>query len=455
MSRPSLRRRLLWWVGLPVVVLWLTAGAWLAQRTSHETGEMFDRELQRTAASVLAVIAAAPDRGQPQRQTGHRRSDDGERPEIIVGNRDGKWLVDASTLPADPIDSRGPAFRTLQHDGERWRVYQRWDASGQYWIQVAAPLHDREELLAAHARGLLVPLAGLLLLLPLALWLGLHSGLQPLRRVSHAIAARPAQTPTLTRDDVPGELLQLTRTLDALVGDLGNALARERRFTADAAHELRHPLSVLRMELDLTAVADGDASRDAHLQRARDGLVRMERLVTQLLTLARVESLHQLDDAGALDAAALAREVVAEAGERAAPRGVSLSLRAEPAWVRASPGLLQIALRNLLDNAIAHGKPRGEVSVANSRQGEAVELAVEDDGSGVTEEQASRPGERFLPGQGSRGSGFGLSIVQAITALHDGTLALSPSTAGGTRAVLRLPGIRMPPAANAPSTASA
>lgn len=454
MSRPSLRRRLLWWVALPVIVLWLAAGAWLAQRTSHETGEMFDRELQRTAASVLAVIAAAPDRGQPSRQTGRRRPDHGERPEIIVRNRDGKWLVDASTLPAEAADPHGPAFRTLRHDGENWRAYQRWDASGQYWIQVAAPLHDREELLGAHARGLLVPLAGLLLALPLALWLGLHSGLQPLRRVSHAIAARPAQTPTLTRDDVPGELLQLTRTLDALVGDLGNALARERRFTADAAHELRHPLSVLRMELDLAAVAEDDASRDAHLQRARDGLVRMERLVTQLLTLARVESLDRLDDAGPHDAAALAREVVVEAGERAAPRGVSLSLRAEPAWVRASPGLLQIALRNLIDNAIVHGKPRGEVSVAVSRQGEAVELAVEDDGPGVTEAQASRLGERFLAGRGSHGSGLGLSIVQAIAALHDGTLSLSRPTTGGARAVLRLPGVRMPQA-NAPSTAPA
>jgi signal transduction histidine kinase len=453
MSRPSLRRRLLWWVGLPLVALWLAAGAWLAQRTAHETGEMFDRELQRTAASVLAVIAAAPDRDLPPRPPGQRRSDDGERPEIIVRNRDGKWLVDASTLPAEPVDVRGPAFRTLQHDGERWRVYQRRDASGQYWIQVAAPLHDREELLAAHVRGLLVPLAGLLLLLPLALWLGLHSGLQPLRRVSQAIAARPAQTPTLTRDDVPGELLQLTRTLDALVGGLGEALARERRFTADAAHELRHPLSVLRMELDLAAVADDDASRGAHLQRARDGLVRMERLVTQLLTLARVESLDRLDDAGPLDAAALAREVVAEAGERAAPRGVGLSLCAEPAWVRASPGLLQIALRNLLDNAIVHGRPRGEVSVAVSRLGEAVELAVEDDVAGITEARASRLGERFLPGQGSHGSGLGLSIVQAVAALHDGTLALSRSTAGGTRAVLRLPGIRMPAATREPSTA--
>ena len=167
----------------------------------------------------------------------------------------------------------------------------------------------------------------------------------------------------------------------------------------------------------------------------------MERLVAQLLTLARVESLDRLDDAGALDAAALAREVVAEAGERAVPRGISLSLKAEPAWVQASGDLLKIALRNLVDNAIAHGKARGEVAVFVSRQGQAVELAVEDDGPGIPEEQGKRIGERFLRGRGSDGSGLGLSIAHAIMALHHGTLALSRSAAGGARLALQLPGI--------------
>lgn len=455
MNRPSLRQRLLWWAGLPMIVLWLATGAWLVQRTAHETGEMFDRELQRTAASVLAVIATAPDRGQPLREATLHPPDNGQRPEIVVREQDGRVLLDASTLAAEPSGIRESSFRTLRRQGESWRMYQTWDASHHYWIQVAAPLHDREQLLTAHVRGLLIPLAALLLLLPLVLWLGLHSGLKPLRQVSRVIASRPVQTPTLTRDDVPRELLQLTSALDALVASLDRALARERRFTADAAHELRHPLSVLRMELDLAAVAEDDASRDAHLQRAHDGLVRMERLVTQLLTLARVESLDRLDDAGALDAAALAREVVAEAGERAAPRGISLSLHTEPAWVQASPGLLKIALRNLVDNAIAHGKPRGEVAVFVYRQGQAVELAVEDDGPGIPAEQATRIGERFLRGSGSDGSGLGLSIAHAIMALHDGTLAASRSTAGGTRVMLRLPEIRMPLPANAPSTVSA
>lgn len=165
-----------------------------------------------------------------------------------------------------------------------------------------------------------MPMAGPLLLLPLAICLGLRNALAPLRGLSRTIAAQPAQTPTSTRDGVLTELRQLTRALDTLVVSLADALQRGCRFTADAAHELRHPLSVLRMELDLAGVAAQDNARRMHLQRARDGLGRTERLVAQLLTLARIESLDRLADQGRLDITALARQVVAEAGECAARR---------------------------------------------------------------------------------------------------------------------------------------
>lgn len=451
MRRRSLHRRLLWLVGLPVIALWLAAGAWLAERTAHETAEMFDRELQRTAASVLAVVASAPAGAAALAEDTHRQQADDERPEIVVRDRTGRLLLDASTLPAAAAGAGDPTFRTLRHEGESWRVYQRWDASRRYWIQVAAPLHDREELLSAHVRALLIPIAALVLLLPLAIWIGLRSGLAPVRKVSRAIGRLPAQTPTLTREDVPAELLQLTRALDTLVANLGAALSRERRFTADAAHELRHPLAVLRMELDLAGVAGEDTVRQAHLQRAREGLRRMERLVAQLLTLARVESLDELPDSQPLAVSDLARHVVAEAGERAAPRGIGLSLQADSAVrVQGSAGLLEVALRNLIDNAIAHGKSHGKVEVTVARQDAIVELAVADDGPGIPQEQAMRAGERFLRGRESGGSGLGPSIVQAIAALPGGSVRLSRSIAGGALAVLCLPAV-MPASGGAAS----
>lgn len=444
MRRPSLQRRLLWFVGLPVVALWLGAGLWLAQGARHETTEMFDRELERTAASVLAVIASVPDaalidRGEAAGALRHEDEDEGPRPEIVVRDRGGRVVLDASSLPPLDVDPGEAHFHTLQHAGETWRVYQRWDVARRHWIQVAAPLHDRDELLWALVQATLVPLFALLVLLPLATWLGLRGGLAPLRAVSRAIDAQPARTPTLTRDDVPGELLQLTRAVDTLVGTLDAALARERRFTADAAHELRHPLSVLQLELDLAASAEDDSAREQHLQRARDGLQRMERLVAQLLTLARVESLDALPDAIRLPLATLVRTAVAEAGERAIPRGVALSLAADDSVaVLGSAGLLGIAVHNLIDNAIAHGQTPGRVDISVRANGTTAEVTVDDDGPGMPEEHTRRLGERFLRSGGS-GSGLGLSIVHAIATLHGGELAAGRSPLGGARVTLRLP----------------
>ena len=259
--------------------------------------------------------------------------------------------------------------------------------------------------------------------------------------MSRAIDAQPARTPTLSRDDVPGELLQLTRAVDALVGTLADALARERRFTADAAHELRHPLSVLQLELDLVAGATDAAARAQHLGRAREGLQRMERMVAQLLTLARVESLDAVRDAEVLSLVDLARTVVAEAAERAIPRGVELSfVAADEVRVRGSAGLLGIALHNLVDNAIGHGRSPGRVEVAVRGNGGQAEFVVEDDGPGLPDGQAGRLGERFLRSSGG-GSGLGLSIVHAIVVLHAGSLAVERSAPGGARVVVRLPRI--------------
>ena len=444
MRRPSLQHRVLWFVGLPVVELWIGAGLWLAQGVRHETAEMFDRELERTGASVLAMVASVPDTALAARGDGAgiaAAEDEGEgpRPEIVVRDRIGRVLLDASSLPPLEFDDAKAHFHSMAHAGETWRVYQRWDAARRHWIQVAAPLHDRDELLSALMQGTLLPLIALLLLLPLATWLGLRGGLAPLRSVSRSIGAQPARTPTLTRDDVPGELLQLTRAVDALVCTLDTSLARERRFTADAAHELRHPLSVSQLELDLAGQAGEARSRAQHLQRAREGLQRMQRLVTQLLTLARVESLEAMPDATTLSLAELVRGVVAEASEHAQPRGVQLSLiAADGIAVRGSAGLLSIAIHNLVDNAIVHGRAPGRVDIGLQVRDVHVELMVDDDGSGFPEEQAGRLGERFLRSGGS-GSGLGLSIVHAIAALHGGSLAIEGSPLGGSRVLMRLP----------------
>ena len=440
MKAPSLRQRLLWLVGLPVVLAWLLAGAWTAARVVHETREMFDEELLRTAGAVLAVLPDAP-AAIPPAPAGDAVADaeePEEGPSMILRDGSGRVLMHHGPLPPLAFDP-GPAhFHTVSVGAQRWRVYQRWDAGHQHWLQLAAPLDQRDELIRNLAGALLLPLAGLLLVLPLAIMLGLRLGLAPLRRVTRTLARNPAETPELSVEGVPAELLPLTRALDSLVVRLAGALQRERGFTADAAHELRHPLSVLRMELDLAgAVADADERR-RHLERARTGLGRMERLVAQLLVLARVDSLDGLADAGPVPLQDLLGSALREASVRGAQRGVTLSLDAQEAIaVQGSAGLLAIAAGNLLDNAIRHARTAVVVTLEPG-EGQ-VGIVVEDDGPGFDPAALPRLGERFHRGHASGGSGLGLSIVRAVAALHGGEVEFGRAKGGGARVVLRLP----------------
>lgn len=445
MSRSSLLRRLMWLVAVPIVLVWLATGAWIAARTLHETREMFDEELLRTAASVLAVIPSVLDVRAAGSASGTDRIEtdgDGGLPAITVRDASGRILLHSSQLPVLAFDPGQPHFHSIVHQQRRWRVYQRWDVRQHFWIQVAAPLDQRDELLRHLAQAVLVPLLGLLVLLPLAIALGLRFGLAPLRRLSRAIGRNPAQTPILTSDDIPRELAPLTRALDALVASLAQTLDRERRFTADAAHELRHPLAVLRIELDLTGASAQADERRLHLQRAHAGLARMERLVAQLLALARVENLAQLEDAAPVALHELAGTLLRECSQRALLRGVELSLDVQgDASVHGSEGLLAIAIQNVLDNAIRHA--RSAVAVEIACHGERVDIAIGDDGAGFDEEQLPRLGERFHRPLGSvgAGSGLGLSIARAVVALHQGDIVLGLSRSGGGQVVLRLPRI--------------
>ena len=187
----------------------------------------------------------------------------------------------------------------------------------------------------------LLALLALLVLVPPIVFAGLRSGLKPLRRLTRALSAAGQVADTLTDARVPIELAPFTEAIDRLVARLQLSLERERRFTADAAHELRHPLAALRLELDLAGGGEDAAARALHLRRSQDALDRMQRLVTQLLLLARVEQLTELDDAGPLRLASVAEAVLRDTSERAAARSVELSLDHDGNdFVQGSRGLL-------------------------------------------------------------------------------------------------------------------
>ena len=446
MIRPSLNRRLVLRLLAGIVLVWCAAAGWLAWRSLHEVDEIFDQMLVRTAASVFAVMpddvarvgaVRLPDK--PLLDS----DDTAQRPAIVLRDARGELLVESAELPLLRFDPGDAHFHSVVHDDRRWRVFQRWDAQHRYWVQVGAPLDERDELLRKLLAPALLALLALLVLVPPIVFAGLRSGLKPLRQLARGLSASTDPAAALLTDArVPVELAPFTEAIDKLVDRLRLSLEHERRFTADAAHELRHPLAALRLELDLVGRGDDVPARTQHLQRAQEALDRMQRLVAQLLLLARVEKLAELDDAGPLRLVSVAEAALRDASERAAARSIELSLDNDGNdFVLGSRSLLDILVQNLLDNALRHAPEHGQVNVRVGGRDEQVTLEVNDDGSGFADAAVARLGERFHRPEGSvgEGSGLGLSIAQAIARLHHGELAFGRSALGGAQVSFSLP----------------
>ncbi|HEY8329317.1 MAG TPA: ATP-binding protein [Rhodanobacter sp.] len=446
MIRPSLNRRLVLRLVAGIVLVWCAAGGWLAWRSLHEVDEIFDQMLVRTAASVFAVMPDTSARFGAVRLPDRQVLDSdatAHRPAITVRDARGQLLIGSTELPALSFDPGDAHFHSVTYGPRRWRVFQRWDAQREYWIQVAAPLDERDELMRKLLAPALLALLALLVLVPPMVFAGLRSGLKPLRKLTRSLSAgTSAMTASLTDERVPVELAPFTEAIDRLVDRLKLSLEHERRFTADAAHELRHPLAVLRLELDLAGRSDDAVARALHLQRSQDALDRMQRLVTQLLLLARVEKLTELDDAGPLRLASVAEAALRDASEHAAARAIELSLDHDGNdFVQGNRGLLGILVQNLLDNALRHVPDHGRVNVRVGGHADRVTLEMDDSGAGFASTDTARLGERFHRPEGSvgEGSGLGLSIAQAIASLHHGQLAFGRSALGGARVSFSLP----------------
>jgi two-component system sensor histidine kinase QseC len=228
--------------------------------------------------------------------------------------------------------------------------------------------------------------------------------------------------------------MPLIERLNRLFVRIAASMQKERRFTADAAHELRTPIAAIKAQAQVARAATTAAARMHALDNAILGCDRASRLITQLLTLTRVDAL----DHSAMEACQIsdiAAEEIAALAPAAVEKGVQLELLAQTdAKVQGNPELLRVLLRNLLDNAIRH-TPRGTaVQVNISHEPGAACLSVSDNGPGIAPDERARVPERFYrpPGTQASGSGLGLSIVKRIAEVHDATLQiLAMSEAGG------------------------
>ena len=415
----SIRRRLLAYLSGGLLALWLATALASAAVALHEINEIADSQMNQLARSLMQVPQAAAGSTADLPPVGGAESSN---------NGFAIWDKHGTLLLADRYGREIP-FQTASgfHNnraawqGSAWRYLYLHDEHSGRTVAVSQRLKER---LSTLTNALWVQLALTFLSLPLLLWLiarGIRRGLMPLDLLAGELAARNAQSLQPVSEQVPAETLPLVQSLNALLARVAESLAREQRFTADAAHELRSPLAALKVQAEVLAMSSDEAEQQHHLGNIHESIDRANRLTEQLLTLARLDPMQALPDAQPIDWQRSAHQALQSVNLQAREKRVQLKLECACGFGQVFPPLgnevlLQLMLRNLLDNAIRYSPPNSHVTLTLAANG----LSVCDEGPGIAAEHLPRIRERFyrLPGQSQQGSGLGLSIVERIADLH-------------------------------------
>jgi two-component system sensor histidine kinase QseC len=434
----SLQRRLLLMVVGASACVWLAAVLLTWKDASHELDELLDAHLAQAAA--LLVARQAPELEHEERVDApslHRYA-----PRVVFQVfHEGRLTLRSANAPVEPMVDGGATvlagFQTVRRAGVNWRVFATRGAERDVLVLVGEQERSRQAILRAVLRGMFWPVAVALPLLALAGWFAVRRGLRPLHTLGATLATRtPEDLRQLELADAPSEMRPLLDALNHLFSRITGLIERERRFTGDAAHELRTPIAGLRMQAQVALGATDDARRRHALEATLAGCDRASRLVDQLLTLTRLEA-DGLHASQPLDLGAVVRRVLAELAPAALAKQQALRLEAAPdCLVQGDEALLAALCRNLVDNAIRYSPPGARIEVQVAPRAGQVVLSVDDSGPGLEQPELARLGERFFRVAGSEapGSGLGWSIAQRIAAAHGAQLQAQRSPAlGGLR----------------------
>jgi len=431
----SIRGQLLAWLLGALMVGGLLIGYSAYHRAQQDIDELLDYQLKQLAFSLShqSVGSASPPPGLLLPE-----------PDFItqVWDKDGVLMFYSRPNLAIPMRPR-QGFSNVEWNHQAWRVYTQLD--GFRTIQVAHPLSLREEMAASLTRRAVMPLVLLLPLLGVGIWIIVGQALRPLSSISSALRARtPSALEPLPQRDLPEELVPMVGSLNDLLQRLNRALEAQRQFIADAAHELRSPLTAVQLQLQLVKRAGTAEERAAALERLERGVQRSTRLVQQLLTLARQDPQDAAAGSTSIDLDHVAGEVVADFEPMAQRDGLTLTLDSQgPVHAQGDEDSLRVMLGNLVDNAIRYTS-RGGVVVRVQQMGSDAVLEVEDTGAGIPADERARVFDRFyrVPGQKTEeeGSGLGLAIVKRVVDRHGGRISLDSGTGGsGLRVTVQLP----------------
>lgn len=436
----SLRVRL--WLALLMTIL-AVAGAWFAiqarQMSQRETGS-WDAVLRDTGQLILLSMPA--DVGKlgagkmlalPATAVFH-----GDRISYQVGVDRRTVVVHSPGAPNVAFNADfGEGFSTSRVDGAVWRVFAVTDRSGHVQVQVAKSRNALESDLARWAQLSAVTALASFALLAAAIGAVVRWSFRPVAVLRAAIAKRkPFDLTPLPRVGLPNELQPLIAGFNRVLEQLDDAVQAERRFIAEAAHELRTPLAALLMQAQIALRATDPAQRREALERLTAGAQRSARLTEQLLDLARLEAGERTVRPSRVDLHELIVVTLRDFEVTAHQKRQTIVLDGQPCPIAGDTDELGILIRNLIDNAVRYTGTGGRIHIGCRRTAHAAvpiaTLSIMDDGPGVPASERERIFERFFRGaqQGERGSGIGLSLVARIAQMHGASIDVGPGIDG-------------------------
>ncbi|ROR99660.1 quorum sensing histidine kinase QseC [Raoultella terrigena] len=445
LGRLSLRVRLTLLFFLLTSLAWGIASFIAWQQTAHKLDKLFDTQqllfARRLSAMNFAELHTSPPQVRAKKKVRHGHLDDDALAFAIFTTDGNMVLHDGENGEDIPWDRLREGFSDgyLRNDDDEWRFLQLTTADGRYRIVVGQEWDYRREMALDIVTSQLTPWLVALPLMFLLLIVLLSRELAPLKRLARTLHLRaPDSAESLNVDSIPSEVRPLVDALNQLFARTHDTMIRERRFTSDAAHELRSPLAALKVQTEVAQLSmDDPQGREKALAQLHVGIDRATRLVDQLLTLSRLDSLAALEDVDSVAIDELLQSAVMEMYHPAQQAGIELRLHSHAARVThvGQPLLLGLLVRNLLDNAVRYSPRGSRVDITLDARG----FRVCDNGPGISAEALARLGERFYrpPGQDAPGSGLGLSIVRRIAALHGMTVTFGNAPDGGFEARVR------------------
>jgi len=451
--RKSLRNTLLLWLLGPLLLLFSLGTVMVYQLALSYSEDAYDRALRESAGDIRTVAKES------LKNTGHLElsstareillTDQYDKTYFSITDENGKLLAGDGRLATPPVndsDEDGTVYYDDVINGEDVRAiatdYEA-EIAGQahtWHILVGETRNKRDTLAKDILTGFVVPQAIIILLAAGLVVLGVRRGLEPLESLRESVAGRSSNDMRpLDTTAVPVEVQPLMREINSLLGRLEEVFEAQKRFIADAAHQLRTPLAGLSAQTDLARAQNNPPQTQHALEQIKTVSLRLGQAVSQLLSLARNErGADKSFTAEPLDLNELGRTATLEWVERAVERKIDLGFEAtaEPAVINADVNRIRELLDNLIDNALRYC-PHGSRVTVRIEQGPA--LCVEDDGPGIPPEERSQVFERFhrLLGSEADGNGLGLAIVKEIAQAHGATVEAT-APAGGQGALFRI-----------------